>query len=62
MTHYWLIRVRDVRTYIKTDAKYIPAMVVDIAVRQKMFCEVFVPLVEEVREISKEEYLEHMWE
>jgi hypothetical protein len=37
-------------------------MIVDIAVRQKMFCDAFVDLVDEVVEVSKEEYFEHMWE
>lgn len=62
---YWNIRTRHpggTSTYFKTDRKYIPEMVVDMAVRQKMFLDVFVQEIESVTEVTKEEYFEHMWE
>lgn len=67
MITYWRIRTGPLEkggfyTYIKTDGKYIPDMVVDIAIRQGMFCDVFLTSVDEVKEITKEDYLEKMWE
>ena len=65
MVHYWRIRTRNpggTDTYIKTNDVYFPAMIVDIAVRQKMFCDAFVDCVESVVEVTQEEYLTYMWD
>lgn len=63
--HYWRIRTKGpggYDTYIKTTEKYIPDMIVDIAVRTEMFCDAFVDVVESVVEVTTEEYHEHMWD
>lgn len=63
--YYWRISTRPrhyagADTYFKTNNKYIPEMVVDLAVRQGMFLDVFVQDVDEVVEITEEEYFKHM--
>jgi hypothetical protein len=64
MHYYWRIRTKPPSsdTYIRTNQRHIPEMVVDIAIRSKMFLECFVDVIETVKEVSKEEYYEHMWE
>lgn len=69
MMFYWRIRTAfqsnnkiKEYTYFKTRDKYIPEMVVDLAVRNKMFLECFVQDVDEVLQITEEEYFKYMWE
>lgn len=63
--YYWRISTRPrhhvgADTYFKTKNKYIPEMVVDLAVKQGMLLDVFVQDVEEVVEVTPEEYFKHM--
>ena len=62
---YWKIVTKQpgqTCAYIKTHNKYIAEMIVEIAIKEKMFCDNFVDLIDFVVEISKEEYLSHMWD
>lgn len=47
--------------YFKTKQRYIPAMVIDLAVRQNHLLEVFAETAEAV-EVMPGEYFEHMTE
>jgi hypothetical protein len=64
---YWRLGVSSKKlwgynVYFKTNNRFIPAMVVDLAVRSGDLLDVFAEDVDEVVEISEEEYFKHMWE
>lgn len=64
---YWRIGVFSKKPggfncYFKTQRHYIPAMVIDLAVRQGELLDAFADDADEVVEITKEEYFTHMWE
>lgn len=64
---YWRIRTGPINrggmhVYIKVNRKYIPEMIVDIAIRTKMLLDVFEQEVDEIIEVTQEEYFKYMWE
>lgn len=62
---YWRIHVNvkgDYNVYFKTTRRYIPEMIIDLAVKQKHLLDVFAENVDEVVEITADEYFEHMTE
>lgn len=62
---YWRIHANiagHLYVYFKTKNRFIPEMIVDLAVRHKELNEAFADRVDEVIEISESEYFEHMWE
>ena len=64
---YWRLRTGPLEkggtfVFFKTKNRYIPDMVVDLAVRSGDLHGKFAPLVDEVVEISEQEYFAKMWE
>lgn len=68
---YWKIRLNHNRlpsqkiydyTYLWTEKPLSPREIPLEAVKQKMLLDVFLSNVDQVRIITKEEYLVHMWE
>jgi hypothetical protein len=61
---YWRIKTSPIGYYVyfKTKNKYIPAMVVDLAIRAGDLHYSFLETVAEVIEVTKEEYFDHEWE
>lgn len=64
---YWRIRVNPVKNgeyyvYFKTDLPLVQKQIPGAAVRAGDLLDVFKPCVDEVVEITADEYFEHMWE
>jgi hypothetical protein len=62
---YWRIHVNvrgDYNVYFKTKKRYVPDMIVALAVQQKHLIDVFAECVDEVKEITEQEYFEYMTE
>ena len=62
---YWRLKVSvpgGYSVYIKTHRRYIDAMLIDLAVKHGDLLDVFAQYVNEVKEITKEEYFEEMCE
>lgn len=57
----WKEHVTEI-VYFWTDKPLGPAMIAREAVREKMMIDVWLPYVDQVCRITKEEYFDHMWE